>query len=227
MVPQAPAPVEEPAVHRRFTRSEMAQRLAEDLPDGSYVNLGIGMPSLVAGHVAAEREVVFHSENGVLGVGPAPDDGEGDPDLIDASKRLVTLRAGGSFMSHADSFALIRGGHLDFSVLGAFQVSSAGDLANWALPGTLVPAVGGAMDLAACARRVWVIMNHTTNQGAPRLVQRCAYPLTAGGAVERVYTDLAVLEVDRDAKRFVILDIVPGLALAELQALTAAPLSWA
>lgn len=210
---------------RPLTRSEIAKRLADDIPDGSYVNLGIGMPTLVADHVAAEREVVFHSENGVLGVGPAPAEGQEDPDLINASKQLVTLRPGGSFMSHSDSFALIRGGRLDLSVLGAFQVSCQGDLANWAAPGTLLPAVGGAMDLAVGARRVWITMNHMTKEGAPRLVERCAYPLTAVGIVERVYTDLAVLEVRRIAKQFIVLDVVPGMSFSELEARTGAALS--
>jgi 3-oxoadipate CoA-transferase beta subunit len=210
---------------RPLTRSEIAKRLAHDIPDGSYVNLGIGIPTLVADHVVAEREIVFHSENGVMGVGPAPAEGEEDPDLINASKHLVTLRAGASFMSHSDSFALIRGGRLDFSVLGAFEVSSGGDLANWAAPGALVPAVGGAMDLAVGARRVWITMNHTTKEGAPRLVERCTYPLTASGVVERVYTDLAVLEVSRSAKQFIVLDIVPGMSFSELEARTGAALS--
>jgi 3-oxoadipate CoA-transferase beta subunit len=204
----------------RWTRAEVAARVAADVPDGAYVNLGIGMPTLVADFLPAGREVVFHSENGLLGMGPAPPPGEGDPDVINAGKNRVTVVAGGCYMSHADSFALIRGSHLDLAVLGGFEVSSSGDLANWAGEGEMVPAVGGAMDLAVGARDVWVAMTHTSPTGAPKLVEKCTLPLTAPGVVSRVYTDVAVVRVDRSEGCFVVLDIVPGLNLAGLQALT-------
>jgi 3-oxoacid CoA-transferase B subunit len=204
----------------RWTRAEVAARVAADIPDGAYVNLGIGMPTLVADFLPAGREVVFHSENGLLGVGPAPPPGEGDPDLINAGKDRVTVVAGGSYMSHADSFALIRGRHLDLAVLGGFEVSSSGDLANWAGEGDTVPAVGGAMDLAVGAQDVWVAMTHTTAIGTPKLVEKCSLPLTAPGVVSRVYTDVAVVRVDRSEGCFIVLDIVPGLSPAGLQALT-------
>jgi 3-oxoadipate CoA-transferase beta subunit len=204
----------------RWTRAEVAARVATDVPDGAYVNLGIGMPTLVADLLPAGREVVFHSENGLLGVGPSPPPGEGDPDLINAGKDRVTVVAGGCYMSHADSFALIRGGHLDLAVLGGFEVSSSGDLANWAGEGDTVPAVGGAMDLAVGARDVWVAMTHTSPTGTPKLVEKCTLPLTAAGVVSRVYTDVAVVRVDRSEGCFVVLDVVPGLDLAGLQAVT-------
>jgi 3-oxoadipate CoA-transferase, beta subunit len=205
---------------QRWTRAEVAARVAADIPDGAYVNLGIGMPTLVADWLPAGREVVFHSENGLLGVGPAPPPGEGDPDLINAGKDRVSVVAGGCYMSHADSFTLIRGRHLDLAVLGGFEVSSSGDLANWAGGGDTVPAVGGAMDLAVGARDVWVAMSHTTGSGAPKLVEKCSLPLTAPGVVSRVYTNVAVVQVDRSEGCFVVLDVVPGLSLAGLQALT-------
>jgi 3-oxoacid CoA-transferase B subunit len=208
----------------RWTRIEVAARVAADIADGSYVNLGIGIPTLVADCVPGEREVVFHSENGLLGVGPAPPPGGADPDVINAGKDPVTVVRGGAFMSHADSFALIRGGHLDLAVMGGFEVSARGDLANWAGEGEMIPAVGGAMDLAAGAREVWVAMTHTTAAGAPKLVEECHLPLTGRGVVSRVYTDLAVLEVNRQAGVFVVMDLVPGVGLAALQDVTAAPL---
>jgi 3-oxoacid CoA-transferase B subunit len=211
----------------RWTRVEVAARVAADIPDGSYVNLGIGMPTLVADCVPAEREVVFHSENGLLGVGPAPRPGEVDPDVINAGKDPVTVVRGGAFMSHAESFALIRGGHLDLAVMGGFEVSARGDLANWAAEGEKLPAVGGAMDLAAGARDVWVAMTHTTATGAPKLVKECRLPLTGAGMVSRVYTDLAVLEVDRDAASFVVVDLAPGIGLSALQEVTGAPVRGA
>jgi 3-oxoadipate CoA-transferase beta subunit len=204
-------------------RTEMAARVAADIPEGWWVNLGIGIPTLVADHVPMEREVVFHSENGVLGMGPAPPPEHVNPWLINAGKQHVTLRPGGSYVHQADSFALIRGGHLDLCVLGAFEVAENGDVANWSRSDNdFAPAVGGAMDLAAGAKRLWVVMEHTTKEGAPRLVRRCSYPLTALAAVSRVYTNLAVLDVTE--RGFVVCDIVPGLDLAGLQALTAAPL---
>jgi 3-oxoadipate CoA-transferase beta subunit len=207
-------------------RTEMAARVAADIPEGWWVNLGIGIPTLVADHVPLDREVMFHSENGVLGMGPAPAPADVNPWLINAGKQHVTLRPGGSYVHQADSFALIRGGHLDLCVLGAFEVAENGDVANWSRSDNdFAPAVGGAMDLAAGAKRLWVVMEHTTKSGEPRLVHRCSYPLTALGAVSRVYTNLAVLDVTEHG--FVVVDIVDGLDFAGLQALTGAPLHTA
>ena len=209
-----------------WTRAELATRLAADIPEGWYVNLGIGMPVMVADHVPPEREVIFQSENGVLGMGPAPEPNKINRWLINASKNYVTLRAGGSYMHHADSFALIRGGHLDLCVLGAFQVAGNGDLANWATSADdRTPGVGGAMDLAAGARRLWVLMEHTTKSGGSRLVRRCTYPLTALGVVKRVYTNLAVLDVTGDG--FAVRAMAPGLTLAALQDVSEAPVRLA
>jgi 3-oxoadipate CoA-transferase beta subunit len=211
------------ADYEPLTRDEMAARVARDIPDGWYVNLGIGAPLQVADHVPAEREVIFHSENGVLGMGPAPAPDRINRWLINAGKQYVTLRTGGSYMHHADSFALIRGGHLDLCVLGAFQVAANGDLANWSTSeNDTAPAVGGAMDLAVGARQVWVLMEHQTKKGESRLVQRCAYPLTAPSVVKRVYTNLAVLDVTPAG--FAVRDIVEGLTLEALQKMTDAPL---
>jgi 3-oxoadipate CoA-transferase beta subunit len=206
-----------------WDRQTMAARVAQDIPEGWYVNLGIGMPTTVADHVPLTREVVFHSENGVLGMGPKPPENERDPWLINAGKQHVTLRPGGSFVHHADSFAMIRGGHLDLCVLGAFEVAENGDIANWATSeNDTAPAVGGAMDLAAGAKRLWVLMDHTTKDGRPKLVHRCTYPLTAIGAVKRVYTNLGVFDVtDRG---FVVIDLAAGLSLADVQAKTEATL---
>jgi 3-oxoadipate CoA-transferase beta subunit len=206
-----------------LTRAEMAARVARDIPEGWYVNLGIGIPVLVADHIPPEREVVIHSENGIIGMGPAPEEHEINRWLINASKDYVTLRAGGAYMHHADSFALIRGGHLDLCVLGAFQVAENGDLANWATSeNDTTPAVGGAMDLAAGARQVWVVMEHQTKSGHSRLVRRCSYPLTALGVVKRVYTNLAVLDVTPDG--FAVRDMIDGMTLEALQKVTEAPL---
>jgi 3-oxoadipate CoA-transferase, beta subunit len=211
------------AKYRPLTRTEMAARLARDIPEGWYVNLGIGAPLQVADHVPAEREVIFHSENGVLGMGPAPSADQINRWLINAGKQYVTLRSGGAYMHHADSFGLIRGGHLDLCVLGAFQVAENGDVANWsASDNDSAPAVGGAMDLAVGARRVWVLMEHQTKSGASRLVRRCTYPLTALGVVKRVYTNLAVLDVTPEG--FAVRDMVEGLTLEALQKMTNAPL---
>ena len=205
------------------TRNEMAARVARDIPEGWFVNLGIGAPLQVADHLPAEREVVLHSENGVLGMGPAPEPDRINRWLINAGKQYVTLRSGGSYMHHADSFGLIRGGHLDLCVLGAFQVAENGDLANWATSeNDNAPAVGGAMDLAAGARRVWVLMDHQTKSGESRLVRRCTYPLTALGVVKRIYTNLAVLDVRPDG--FTVREMVEGLTLDALQKVTDAPL---
>jgi 3-oxoadipate CoA-transferase, beta subunit len=211
------------ARHRPLTRNELAARVARDIPEGWYVNLGIGAPLQVADHVPAEREVIFHSENGVLGMGPAPAPDRIDRWLINAGKQYVTLRSGGSYMHHADSFALIRGGHLDLCALGAFQVAENGDLANWSTSDNdSAPAVGGAMDLAVGARQVWVLMEHQTKSGESRLVRRCTYPLTALGVVKRVYTNLAVLDIT--AEGFAVREMVEGLTLDALQKLTDAPL---
>jgi 3-oxoadipate CoA-transferase, beta subunit len=211
------------ATCKPLTRNEMAARLARDIPEGWCVNLGIGAPLHVADHVPAEREVIFHSENGVLGMGPAPEPDRIDRWLINAGKQYVTLRTGGSFMHHADSFALIRGGHLDLCVLGAFQVAENGDLANWSTSDNdSAPAVGGAMDLATGARQVWVLMEHQTKSGESRLVRRCTYPLTALNAVKRVYTNFAVLDVTEQG--FAVREMVPGMTFEVLQTVTDAPL---
>jgi 3-oxoacid CoA-transferase B subunit len=209
-----------------LTRDRIARRVARDVPEGAYVNLGIGMPTLVANFVPADREVVYHSENGILGMGPAPTPGHEDPDLINASKQLVTLVPGGSIFHHTDAFIMIRGGHLDLAILGALQVSAAGDLANYSTGDEKSPpAVGGAMDLAVGARGVWVMMEHNTRDGQPRILNRCTYPLTAPGVVDRIYTDLAVIEVAEDG--LVVHEIIPGLDLAGLQARTGAKLRLA
>ncbi len=206
-----------------WTRAQMAARVADDIPEGWYVNLGIGMPTMVADHVPETREVIFHSENGVLGMGPAPEAGQEDPWLINAGKQLVTLRTGGAYVHHADSFAMIRGGHLDLCVLGAFEVAGSGDVANWATSeNDTAPAVGGAMDLAAGAKRLWVMMEHTTKDGRPKLVRRCSYPLTAIGSVRRVYTNMAVLDVTGTG--FAVVELAPGVTREALEAATDAEL---
>src|SRR5438309_4111226 len=181
---------------KRFTREQMAARVGRDIPNGAYVNLGIGLPTMVANHLPKDREIILHTENGLLGMGPAPEPGAEDPDLINAGKQPVTTLPGASFFHHADSFAMMRGGHLDCCVLGGFQVSAKGDLANWhtGAPGA-IPAVGGAMDLAIGAKRVYVMMEHLTKKGESKIVARCSYPLTGGGCVNRIFTDLAVLDV--------------------------------
>jgi 3-oxoadipate CoA-transferase beta subunit len=206
-----------------LNRTQMAARVAADIPEGWVVNLGIGIPTLVADHVPEDREVIFHSENGVIGVGPAPEEGARDPWLINAGKQHVTLRTGGAYVHHADSFALIRGGHLDLCVLGAFEVAENGDIANWSTGANeRAPAVGGAMDLAAGAKRLWVVMEHTTKDGRPRLVARCSYPLTALGAVRRVYTNLAVIDVE--PRGFVVREMIPGMTIEALRERSGAPL---
>jgi 3-oxoadipate CoA-transferase, beta subunit len=206
-----------------LNRNQLAARIARDIPEGAYVNLGIGAPTLIANYLPAEREIFLQSENGILGMGPAPPKGEEDPDLINAGKQPVTLLAGGCFFHHGDSFAMMRGGHLDICVMGAFQVSGEGDLANWST-GELdsVPAVGGAMDLAIGAKRVLVMMDHVTKAGEPKIVAQCTYPLTGSHCVNRIYTNLAVLDVTRDGLR--IVEIVPGLSFEELQRYTGVPL---
>jgi 3-oxoadipate CoA-transferase beta subunit len=207
----------------RFTREQMAARVARDIPDGAYVNLGIGLPTLVANHLPLDREIILHTENGLLGMGPAPEAGAEDPDLINAGKQPVTALPGASYFHHADSFAMMRGGHLDCCVLGAFQVSVAGDLANWHTGGKdAIPAVGGAMDLAIGAKSVYVMMEHLTRQGESKIVPSCTYPVTGLGCVDRIYTDLAVVDVTPAG--LVVIDIVPGLPFAELARLTGVPL---
>ena len=204
-------------------RNGMAAWCARDIPEGWLVNLGIGIPTLVADLVPAEREVIFHAENGVIGVGPAQTPDAVNPFLINASTTHVTLRTGGAYVHHADSFAIARGGHLDLCVLGAFEVAENGDIANWARSDDeTAPAIGGAMDLAIGAQRLWVVMEHTTREGASRIRRRCSYPLTAKGVVTRVYTNLAVLDVT--PRGFAVRDMIAGMTLEALQARTEAKL---
>ena len=208
---------------KRLNRDQMAARVARDIPEGAYVNLGIGLPTLVGNHLPRDRDIFLHSENGVLGMGPAPVPGEEDYDLINAGKQPVTILPGACFFHHADSFAMMRGGHLDFCVLGAFQVSVAGDLANWHTGAPdAIPAVGGAMDLAIGAKRVIVMMEHLTKSGESKIVERCSYPLTGVGCVNRIYTDLAVIDVTRGG--LAVVEMVDGLAFDELVRLTGVPL---
>jgi 3-oxoadipate CoA-transferase beta subunit len=205
----------------RFTRDQMAARVARDIPEGAYVNLGIGLPTRVANYLPPEREVFLHSENGLLGMGPAPTPAEEDEDLINAGKQPVTLLTGGAYFHHADSFAMMRGGHLDICVLGAFQVSGKGDLANWHTGAPdAIPAVGGAMDLAIGAKQVFVMMEHQTKLGESKIVEQCSYPLTGIGCVSRIYTDLAVLDVTPQG--LCVREMAPGLSFNDLQAVTAA-----
>lgn len=206
-----------------LSREEIARRVALDIPDGWYVNLGIGIPELVVRHVPEGREVIYHTENGLLGMGSAPAPPGGDPELINAGKRQVTVRPGAAFFHHADSFAMIRGGHLDLSVLGALQVAANGDLANWSTGADdAIPAVGGAMDLVAGVKRVFVATQHTTAEGAPKLVESCTYPLTGTGVVDRVYTDLAVIDVTPTG--FQVRELAPGVDWEYVAERTAAPL---
>jgi 3-oxoadipate CoA-transferase beta subunit len=203
-----------------LTRDELAWRVAQDMPDGAYVNLGIGLPTRVAQFVPNDREVVYHSENGLLGVGPPPQAGHEDPELVNAGKQMITLLPGASIFDHPLSFMMIRGGHIDIALLGAYQVAANGDLANWATDREkAAPAVGGAMDLAAGAKRVWVLMEHTNKDGSPRLLERCTYPLTAAGVVDRIFTNLAVIDIDNG---FLVREIIEGCTLDELAALTGA-----
>lgn len=204
---------------QKLNRDQMAARVAQDIPGGAYVNLGIGLPTLVANFIPPEREVILHTENGLLGMGPAPASGAEDEDLINAGKQPVTALPGAAFFHHADSFAMMRGGHLDICVLGAFQVSAGGDLANWHTGAPdAIPAVGGAMDLAIGAKRTWVMMEHLTKDGQSKLVQSCSYPLTGQACVARIYTDLAVIDVTPQG--FAAREIVPGLSLEELNRLS-------
>jgi len=210
--------------YTRRTKDELAARVARDIPEGATVNLGIGQPTLVANHIPPTLEILLHSENGILGMGPAPAAGQEDYDLINAGKQPVTLLPGGAFFHHADSFAMMRGGHLDICVLGAFQVSATGDLANWHTGEVgAIPAVGGAMDLAIGAKQTWVMMDLLTKQGQSKLVSQCSYPLTGIGCVKRVYTDLATLACT--ANGLLVIDMVPGLTLEALSELIGLPLA--
>ena len=206
-----------------WTREQMAQRLAQDIPSGSYVNLGIGIPELVARFVPEGRTFIYHTENGLLGMGPSPDEGSGDPELINAGKRHVTANDGAAYFHHADSFAMIRGGHLDLSVLGAMQIAQNGDLANWSTgkPDS-IPAVGGAMDLVAGVKQVFVMTQHCTKSGDPKLVETCSYPLTGQGVVDRIYSNLAVIDVTSEG--FQVIELAPGVDFETVQERTGAPL---
>jgi 3-oxoadipate CoA-transferase, beta subunit len=211
---------------RSLTRKQIAWRAAQDIADGSYVNLGIGLPTLVADFIPPDREIVFHSENGILGLGKAPAPGEADPDLINAGKGAASLLPGGSFFHHTDAFLMIRGGHVDLSLMGAFEVSAEGDLANWTTNDPhFPPGVGGAIDLTAGAREVRVLLEHTTKEGEPRLRRRCTYPLTAPRCVKRIYTNLAVVDVT--AQGLSVCEMIEGMTLGDLQALTEPPLTLA
>jgi 3-oxoadipate CoA-transferase beta subunit len=208
---------------KRLTRDQMAARVAQDIPEGAYVNLGIGLPTVVANHLPKDREIFLHSENGLLGMGPAPAPGQEDEDLINAGKQPVTLLTGGAYFHHGDSFAMMRGGHLDICVLGAFQVSATGDLANWHTGAPdAIPAGGGAMDLALGAKKVFVMMEHQTKSGESKIVAQCTYPLTGIGCVTRIYTDLAVLDVTPDG--LAVHEILSDLGFDALQELTGIPL---
>ena len=212
--------------YTRRSKDELAARVAQDIPEGATVNLGIGQPTLVANHIPASREVLLHNENGILGMGPAPAKGQEDYDLINAGKQPVTLLPGGAYFHHADSFAMMRGGHLDICVLGAFQVSATGDLANWHTgEADAIPAVGGAMDLAIGAKQTWVMMDLLTKQGQSKLVEACTYPLTGIACVKRVYTDLATLACTPEGLQ--VIDMVEGLGLEELTALIGLPIQAA
>lgn len=207
----------------KWNRDQMAARVARDIPEGAYVNLGIGLPTMVANHLPKDREVFLHSENGILGMGPAPAPGEEDYDLINAGKQPVTLLPGGAYFHHADSFGMMRGGHLDICVLGAFQVSVTGDLANWHTGAAdAIPAVGGAMDLAIGARKTYVMMEHLTKSGDSKIVGTCTYPLTGIGCVSRVYSDLAVIDITPNGLQ--VVDIVDGLSFAALLKVSGVPL---
>lgn len=210
--------------YSKRSKDQLAARVAQDIPEGAVVNLGIGQPTLVANHIPKEREVLLHSENGLLGMGPAPAPGQEDYDLINAGKQPVTLLPGGSYFHHTDSFAMMRGGHLDICVLGAFQVSATGDLANWHTgEKDAIPAVGGAMDLAVGAKQTWVMMDLLTKQGESKIVQACSYPLTGIACVKRVYTDVCTLDCTPQGLKLV--DLVDGLSHAELEKMIGLPIT--
>jgi 3-oxoadipate CoA-transferase beta subunit len=209
----------------RLNRTQIAWRVGRDIPDGSFVNLGIGMPELVANYLPEDREIVFQSENGILGMGPRPEAGEEDEELVNAGKKLVTLLPGGSFFHHADSFAMIRGGHIDICVLGAFQVSKTGDLANWTTSMDALPGVGGAMDLVAGSKRVFIMTTHTTKKGDPKIVEECTLPLTGKECVSTVYSDLAVIDFGPDGP--IVREKLEDLEFDELQDKTGVPLRLA
>ncbi len=214
------------AIPRGISKTDMARRVAEDIPDGSYVNLGIGMPMLVADCIPEGREFVLHTENGMLGMGGKPTAGEEDYDLINAGKQPVTILPGGSYFDQASSFAMIRGGHVDVSILGAYEISARGDIANWAIPGPKPPAVGGAMDLVAGTKNVWVMLSsHCAKDGSPKIVETCSLPLTGVRCISRIFSDLAVIDVTVGG--LLVTDIVEGITLETLQALTGAPLQLA
>jgi 3-oxoacid CoA-transferase subunit B len=204
-----------------FSRQQIARRAAQEIAPGSIVNLGIGLPTLVADYLPPDHDVWFHSENGLLGMGPFPYEGDEDPQLINAGKQTVSVVPGGSFFDSALSFTMIRGGHVDLALLGAMQVSERGDLANWAVPGGRTMGIGGAMDLASGCRRVIALMAHRTSDDEPKLLRACSYPLTAVGVVSRVITDLAVLDIT--ARGFVLIECAPGVTREEVEAATAAP----
>lgn len=205
------------------SRDEIAERAALDIPDGSYVNLGIGLPERIIEYVPDDRELIYHTENGLLGMGPSPAPGEGEPELINAGKRQVTAIPGAAYFHHADSFAMIRGGHIDLCVLGALQVSEDGDLANWSTGAPdAIPAVGGAMDLVAGVKAIWVMTQHCTKDGKPKLVEACTYPLTGPGVVDRIYTDLAVINIT--GQGFQLVELAPGVDFDYVQERTAATL---